>query len=195
MKMQEKLQHFYKVSLESAQEEAQKEIESYEAELEQGFASYKEEKLRQEEANRKAEQESARRQANKEISSEQIELRRRLSGCQDECKQQLFEEVEKKLQAYRKDPAYEEYLLAKYKKALTFAGEDQIDLILSHGDQAYAENLEKKLAHPVTVSEEDFGGGIRAVIEARNIQIDDSFASMLEAERQSYIYEGGITHE
>lgn len=33
MKMQEKLQHFYKVSLESAQEEAQNEIESYEKEL------------------------------------------------------------------------------------------------------------------------------------------------------------------
>ena len=49
MKMQEKLQHFYKVSLESAQEEAQNEIESYEKELEDGFASYKEDKLHQEE--------------------------------------------------------------------------------------------------------------------------------------------------
>ena len=47
----------------------------------------------------------------------------------------------------------------------------------------------------ITVSDEDFGGGIRAVIEARNIQIDDSFSSMMEAERQSYIYEGGVTHE
>ena len=52
--MQEKLQHFYKVSLESAQEEAQNEIESYEKELEDGFASYKEDKLRQEETNRKS---------------------------------------------------------------------------------------------------------------------------------------------
>ena len=122
MKMQEKLQHFYKVSLESAQEEAQKEIESYEKELEDGFASYKEDRLRQEETNRKTEQESARRQINKEISSEQIELRRRLSVCRDECKQQLFQEVEQKLKDYRKDPSYEEYLFGKYKKALVAMG-------------------------------------------------------------------------
>ena len=195
MKSQEKLQHFYKVSLESAQEEAQNEIESYEKELEDGFASYKEDKLHQEETNRKTEQESARRQINKEISSEQIELRRRLSVCRDECKQQLFQEVEQKLKDYRKDPSYEEYLFGKYKKALAFAGDDTIELILSSGDAAFAKSLEKKLSHAITVSDEDFGGGIRAVIEARNIQIDDSFSSMMEAERQSYIYEGGVTHE
>ena len=80
-------------------------------------------------------------------------------------------------------------------KALAFAGDDTIELILSSGDAAFAKSLEKKLAHAITVSDEDFGGGIRAVIEARNIQIDDSFSSMMEAERQSYIYEGGVTHE
>ena len=47
-------------------------------------------------------------------------------------------------------------------------------MILSSGDAAFAKSLEKKLAHAITVSDEDFGGGIRAVIEARNIQIDDS---------------------
>ena len=127
--------------------------------------------------------------------SEQIELRRRLSVCRDECKQQLFQEVEQKLKDYRKDPSYEEYLFGKYKKALAFAGDDTIELILSSGDAAFAKSLEKKLSHAITVSDEDFGGGIRAVIEARNIQIDDSFSSMMEAERQSYIYEGGVTHE
>ena len=46
----------------------------------------------------------------------------------------------------------------------------------------------------MVLSEEDFGGGIRALIPDRNLEVDDSFATLLEAERQEFVFEGGVMH-
>lgn len=192
--MQEKLQHFYDVSVESAEAEARAELDAYQSELEKKFAEYKKTRLQQIETERKLEQENVKRQLNKEISMEQLTLRRRVSRWQDEKKDMLFAEVKAKLEDFRRRPEYVEYLYRKFKKALAFAGHDEIQLLLSSGDGQYQDELEQRLSHPVRVMDHDFGGGICAVILARNIQIDESFVTLLDSERQEFVFQGGATH-
>lgn len=192
--MQEKLQHFYEVSVESAREEAKAELEAYQAELEKDFSDYQVSRQKMLETDRRLEQENVKRQMNKEISREQLEIRRRMSQQMDEKKRLLFDEVKEKLQNFRKQPEYREYLYQKFRRALDFAGHDEIQLLLSSGDADCQEELVHRLSHPITVLNHDFGGGACAVIISRNLQIDDSFITLLETERQEFVFGGGSTH-
>ena len=194
MTMQEKLQHFYEVSVESAREEAKAELEAYQDELEKDFADYQASRQKMLETDRRLEQENVKRQMNKEISREQLEIRRRMSQQMDEKKRLLFDEVKAKLQDFRKQPEYREYLYRKFRRALDFAGHDEIQLLLSSGDEDCQEELVRRLSHSITVLDHDFGGGACAVIISRTLQIDDSFITLLETERQEFVFGGGITH-
>ena len=195
MTTEEKIQHFYKVSVESAQEEAKKELEACRAEQEALLEKYKAEKLQQVELDRKLEKEAIRKQMNKEFSNEQLQIKRRMSRQQNELKTRLFLEVEEKLAAYRKTPEYLDYLCEKCRKDMEFAGNDEIRLLISAGDKNLEVSVEKRIGRPVEISAEDFGGGVRAVITSRNILIDDSFATLLEGEKAEFSFEGRLTHE
>ena len=55
--------------------------------------------------------------------------------------------------------------------------------------------MEKYTGMTITVSEEDFIGGVRSVIPGRNILIDHSFKGALEKEYQEFTFKGGATGE
>lgn len=192
--LEEKIQHFYQVSVESAKAEARAELDAYQKEFENKLEIYRAKRRKQAEIERKAEAENARHQINKELSHDQLLIRRRLVKIQNEYKNQLFCEVEELLQNFRRSPEYPDYLCRKFRQALDFAGKDRIELQLSKGDESLLLPVSQRLGRPVVLSEEDFGGGIRALIPDRNLEVDDSFATLLEAERQEFVFEGGVMH-
>ena len=53
------------------------------------------------------------------------------------------------------------------------------------------EFLEEHTGVTVTVSKEDFVGGIRTVIHERNILIDHAFKGAIEREYQKFVFKGG----
>ena len=195
MTTEEKIEHFYKISLDSAKEEAAALLSAYRAELEAQMEEHRKTKRRLAEDELKTEKVNVRREVNKALSSEQVRQKRILSKHQNELKTQLFALVEEKLEKFRRSEEYPDYLLQRCEKALEFAGEDEILIFLSPSDAALAPDLEARLHHPVEIGGEEFGGGIRAEVASRNVLIDDSFASMLETERADFTFEGGISHE
>ena len=58
-------------------------------------------------------------------------------------------------------------------------------IYINPSDADKKEALEAAAGVSLTVSAIDFGGGIRAVIRARNILIDESFVTKLEQEEAS----------
>ena len=110
-------------------------------------------------------------------------------------KEKLFKEVREKLTAYKKDPSYEEYLERKIREAVTFAGNDKLTLYLDPSDEAHKASLEQKLSVTLTISAMPFLGGVRAVIPEKNILIDNSFETLLNEERENFIFHGGVEHE
>ena len=61
----------------------------------------------------------------------------------------------------------------------------------SLADEDKKEYLEKSTGMTMSISEEDFIGGLRSVIPGRNILIDHSFKGALEKEYQEYTFKGG----
>ena len=180
MTTEEKLQNFYNHSLDSANREAERVIGDHQKALDKIFEEHKA---------------TAKRDVNKTLSADQLHIRRKLSRKNLELKEKLFKEVREKLTAYKKDPSYEEYLERKIREAVTFAGNDKLTLYLDPSDEAHKASLEQKLSVTLTISAMPFLGGVRAVIPEKNILIDNSFETLLNEERENFIFHGGVEHE
>ena len=195
MTTEEKLQHFYKVSIESAKEEAAKAISQYRDSLEEELEKHKKAKKAASESQFKIESENAAREVNKALSSEHLHIKRRLSKKHQELEEKLFAEVEEMLRAFLSSPQYTDWLEDKVKKALDAAQEDPLEIYLSPGDKDLAEEIERRTGIRPQISQNSFLGGIRAVIPEKNILIDYTFNTLLEAEKENFNFDGGLKYE
>ena len=99
------------------------------------------------------------------------------------------------LRAFLSSPQYADWLEDKVKKALDAAQEDPLEIYLSPGDKDLAEEIERRTGIRPQISQNSFLGGIRAVIPEKNILIDYTFNTLLEAEKENFNFDGGLKHE
>lgn len=195
MTIEEKLNNFYQSSIETARANANAIIEEHQAALDKIFTEHKETMERQAAAELAAEKEKLKRELNKQLSTEQLHIKRSLSRKNMELKDKLFAEVIEKLRAFKKTPEYTAYLEHKIKETCDFAAGDALTIYLNASDAHLKEQLEQNTNAKLTLSREDFKGGVRAVIETKHILIDNSFLTLLNDERETFIFHGGMTHE
>lgn len=195
MTTEEKLQHFYDASIESAAKEARILQEEHREALEKMFQEHKETKERQAKAQLQAESDSLKREINKTVSAKQLEYRRILSSRTEEIKKEIFQEVEQKLIQFKTTPEYMEYLYTRIQEALDFAGEDEMIIYIDPSDENRIPELTKHFGFAPSVSRESWLGGIRAVIRSKNILIDNSFATLLRDAKDEFIFTGGMADE
>lgn len=195
MTTEEKLQHFFDASIQSASEEAEKIKKEHKEALDKLFMEHQASMERQAGAQLQAESDRLKRDINKEVSARQLEFRRQYSARTEEIKSLLFAEVEKKLQRFKDSPEYLDYLKNLIQEALSFAGEDTITVYIDPSDEALLPQLAEALGISPSISREAWGGGMRAVIRSKNILIDNSFATLLNEAREEYIFTGGMADE
>ena len=195
MTIDEKLQHFYEVSIDEAKEDAAQAIQAHKENLSQMLEEHKQSQRQTADAQIKAEAEHVRREVNKALSAEQITLKRNWSQKQEEMKQKLFAEVKALADKFMQTPEYDDYLCRKITEASAFAEGDEIHIFLSAADKNKLESLKEKTGVSLTVSEEAFTGGIRAEKKKKNILIDDSFSTGLENMCKEFKFDGGSNHE
>lgn len=195
MTTEEKLQHFYEVSMDTAREEATKVLDEYKAALETEMERHKQEKQAASEGQFKIESDNAAREINKALSAEHLHIKRKLSKKQQKLKESIFAEVEELLDAFSKKPEYVDWLEDKIKQSLEIAENDSVQIYLTAKDSAKAEELAKRTGITPLISETDFLGGIRAVIPEKNILIDNTFLTAFENEKERFNFDGGFTHE
>lgn len=195
MTIDEKLQHFYEVSLDEAREDAARAIQDHKDYLQKVLEEHKQSRIQTAEAEVKAETEHVRREVNKALSSEQITLKRNWSLKQNELKETLFAEVKNRVQQFTATPEYQDYLCRRIREAKDFAEDDEILIFLSSNDKELLDSLTARTGCPLQVSSENFLGGIRAEIPAKNILIDNSFSTNLAAMHKEFKFDGGLNHE
>ena len=64
-------------------------------------------------------------------------------------------------------------------------------IYIDPSDQEKKSALEKETGVLLTISAEDFIGGVRSVIRSRNILIDHSFKTALQNEYDQFMLQGG----
>lgn len=177
--------------MEQARSEGNAIIDSYKEALEKVFEDHKAESLRQSETRIKAETTNARQQLNQAMAKSQLEIKRQNGKIQQELKDKIFEEARSLVDDYMQTEDYMDYLMSCIKQAKAFAGDDPVIIYINPTDEKRRSDLEDATRIPLTVSAEDFIGGVRAVIRTRNILIDNSFKTKLRNEYDSFIFLGG----
>lgn len=191
MTLEEKIAHLQAVSMEEARAEGNAIIDSYRDALEKVLQDHKDEARRQSETRIKAETVNARQQLNQSAAKAQLELKRRNSKIQQELKDKIFEETNALLAEYMKTEAYEDFLVKCIRKAMKFADGDEMTIYINPTDEKRKADLEDATRTHLTISAEDFIGGVRCVIRERNILIDNSFKTQLRNEYDSFVFLGG----
>ncbi len=194
MTTEEKLQHFYAFSMESACREAEQILSEYKTTLNAQFESHKEVKLAEADQQRFDQINKAKRDIYITLSAEQLNIRRLLSGKEREMKHQLFDEVRTKLMVFKtaSTDQYLEFLCKKITEAQTFAGTDAMTIYIDPSDAALAESITARTGITPTISNEIFLGGMRAVIHSKNILIDNSFTTLLQEAKDNFTFDGGM---
>lgn len=185
--IEEKLQHFTTVTIESVQAKCDKSLEEYKAELDSQFERHKAEAVRLSVLQEKNLQDAIERKASKEYTMEHLQLRRKINRKQSKLREKLFREVEARLQEYRKQPQYMEYLAKQIDKALRFAKGEEIRIYIDNTDGYMKEELEKRCKTSILVADYSFKGGMRAELPMRNILIDNTFETKLEEEMEKFV--------
>ena len=195
MTIDEKLSHFYDITVEDARAKAAAVLEEHKKTLEKMTEERKTLSKENAQAQIKAETANARREINKTLSAEQLTIKRDWTRKQNELKEKLFSEVKGLLEAFTKTPEYENYLTTKIREALDFAENDEISIYLSPEDSSLAEKLQQTTGAAILLSRVSFLGGIRATIPHKNILIDHSFSGNFEAAYKEFKFDGGPEHE
>lgn len=76
-------------------------------------------------------------------------------------------------------------------QAVQFAAGEAIVIYINESDKKLIPTLEKRTGAKLTISHEDFKGGIRAIIRSRNVLIDHSFKTQLRNEYDAFLFTGG----
>ena len=195
MTIDEKLSHFYDITVEDARAKAATILEKHKETLEKMAEERKALSEENAQTQIKAETANARREVNKALSAEQLTIKRDWTKKQNELKEKLFSEVKGLLESFTKTPEYENYLTTKIKEALDFAENDEISIYLSPEDSSLAEKLQQSTGAAIQIAKDSFLGGIRATIPQKNILIDHSFAGNFEAAYKEFKFDGGPEHE
>ena len=183
MTTEEKLKYFEESSLEEARKQAAAMIEEYKATT-----------LRQSDLQLKTESDNLKRSNNMALSKEQLQIKRKITQKQNELKEKLFVEVKQQLEDYMTTSAYQQLLIKQIKNVQKEAGSGKLILYIDPADSDKRSSLQAATGAPVTVSEYSFMGGTRAVLQDRNILIDNSFASKLEKLKADFSFNGGATN-
>lgn len=189
--LEEKIEHLKNASMEEARASGNRIIKEHSDALEKIFDDHKETALRQAELTIKTETNNAKQELNKALAKSQLDLKRKQGKCQTQLKNQLFKRVLELTEEYMKTDAYDELLVKHISKALSFAQGEDMTIYINPSDADKKEMLEKRTGAVLTISKEDFLGGVRAVIHDRHILIDNSFSSLLQEEYDNFLFSGG----
>lgn len=193
--LEEKIEHLKNASMEEARASGNLIIQEHSDALEKIFEAHKETALRQAELTIKTETNNAKQELNKAMAKSQLDLKRKQGKCHTQLKNKLFKRVLELMEDYMKSDAYDELLVKHIHNALTFAQGENMTIYINPSDASKKEALEKRTGAVLTVSKEDFLGGIRAVIHDRHILIDNSFSSALQEEYDTFLFTGGEAND
>ena len=177
--------------MEQARAEGNAIIDSHQEALDKVFEDHKAEALRQSETRIKAETTNAKLALNQALAKSQLEIKRKQGKIQQELKDKIFEEAQDLIHAFMKTEAYDDFLIRCIHSTVRFAGTDPVTVYINLSDEKKKTELEDATQVHLTVSAEDYIGGVRSVIRSRNILIDNSFQTQLKDQYDKFIFEGG----
>lgn len=188
MKVSEKMDIFYQATIDAANEQAGKMLQEYKETYEDGLEEYEKQRKKAMETGMRMAKERLRKRVNRETSEEMLKAKMEYHARQEEKKEELFELVQRKIDAYRKSDAYPAYLKEKVQRAVAFADGNTVVVSLDKDDEEYLDMLKNEFQCEWKISDTPFGGGIKAVIPEKNVLVDESLGTKFAAEKEHFSF-------
>lgn len=197
MEINEKLDIFFQAAIDAAREQSEAIQEEYRNAYEDALVAYEKEKQDSLALRERTQEEKIRKEINRAMSEKLMQLKRDYHDMENWRKEELFSLVQEKISVYRKTEAYRKHLANMIHRAKDFAAGEEIKIYLDPADAPFLAELNtepetewkknRKKGCTLLISEEAFGGGIRAVISGKNLLLDESFGRRLDEEREKLI--------
>ena len=191
MTIDEKLDALFEAATSDARAEGEALLREYQQNLEREYREHVAERQMLDHQTLKEETAAIVRDTNRAFSERQQEVRQKMTKIQNEIRVTMFTLVREKLEAFREQPEYADYLVRKVAEAKAFAAGSQVDVYLDPADARYAELIADKTGARPFISEESFDGGVRAVIRDRHVLMDNSFRTLTADAEEGYVWVGG----
>ena len=172
MTIEEKMDHFRSLSLESASSKSAESLSSYKQSLDDDLELHKETASQLAEESKKALMNQVRANSKKKLSSEQMKIKKELTQKQSAIKIEVFDRVREKLLEYRKTNDYLVYLESEYSDV-------DITIYIDPNDSSLLDELKSKTGGNIEIYNKEFLGGTRTIVPEKNILIDNSFKTRL----------------
>ena len=191
MTIEERIAYLQQAAMEEARAAGNALVKKHERKLAGVLEAHKDEANKQLKIQAKSEMTRAKQERSLALSKAQLELKREYGKRQLELKNELFDEVREKLQEFMGTEKYVKLLIGYIREAVQFANGNELTLYINPTDVEKKEYLEEMTGTEITISKEDFIGGVRAVIRGRNVLIDHAFKGAIEKEYQDFMFRGG----
>ena len=186
MTLEEKLVHFREMAIEKAAGETDAMLKEYQQALDRQYEEHRQNVVSQTMKELSAQLEAVKREGNQKLAHGHLVNKRALNQKNTELKDKLFEELDGLVENYLQSGRYLEVLQKQIVSAKAFAKRDDIIIYLDPRDIDKKRALEEATGCFLTMSQYSFGGGMRAVIPARNILIDNSIDARMAEVRDSF---------
>lgn len=186
MTIEEKMEHFRRLSLESANNQSAESLSSYKQSLDEELEVHKESAAQLAEESKRARLNQVRATSKKDLASAQMMIRKDLTKTQSGIKAKVFDLVRDKIMAYRKTPEYIEYLTNQVNDLMREYGNFDITIYIDSEDSALLDDLKKATGANIEIYNKEFLGGTRTIVPEKNILIDNSFKSRLAEEQEQF---------
>lgn len=186
MTIEEKMEHFRSISLESANNQSIESLSSYKKSLDDELEIHKETAKQLSEESKRARMNQVKANSKKDLASSQMMIKKQLTNKQSEIKLKIFELVRKKIAEYRKTPEYVELLKSQISKIVNNYQDLDITVYIDSEDSHLLNQLKGSFHVNIQVYDKDFFGGTRTIVPERNILIDNSFKTRLVEEQENF---------
>lgn len=186
MTIEEKMEHFKSVSLENASNKSNDILTAYKKSLDEQFEKHKEDAIADSKAVQEAKLSAIKLEAKRELSKAQAEVKRTVTTHQNKLQADIFALVNEQIHKYKKTEDYKLLLIKQIKTVLEDFNDTEVIFYIDPSDQALLDTLNNETGAHIQISQTSFIGGTKAIIDSKNMLVDNSFKTKLTEEQEKF---------
>ena len=188
MTLEEKLFNFKECAINDANMQSNKLIDDSEENIKKSLEEYDAKAKEEYEERLKTEMNIINSKNNQDITREALRIKQQVERKRLEIVSEIFDELEKKLMEYKKTEEYKELLIKQISKVKEFSKESEFIVYIDETDKDLLDELKNCTQTNIEISNTSIKGGIKAVIEEKNLLLNYTFVSKLNDEKANFTF-------
>ena len=189
MTLEEKLENFKKSAIKDAKMQSNSLVQDSEEKIKKSLEEYETKAKADYDSKLKIQTSMIISKNNQDITKDTLKIKQEIEKRRLELVDSLFDDLEKKLIGFKKSEEYKELLVKQIKDIKDYAKDSRITIYIDETDASLVKYLEDNTNESVKISNIRIIGGVKGVIEDKNLLLDYSFINKLDEEKANFSFE------